>query len=318
MKALLLAASAAFLGASAAYAGTVEDYADFEQMEYVPFAAGDLSGANLGGPAQLGNSAQTATAHIGIGFEGISQYDVASVSRNFIPPDTMGAVGTTQYMNFANGGVAVYDKATGARQSFVSDLAFWQGLGRAGANGDSRVMFNKDAGRWVAISFANNVAQIQIAVSDTDNALGPWKSTVFTGYAGLGFGGTADYPTLALTKNSIIIGTNDFAPASSGGPNNFRGTSTTIIPLNSIFNATAPTVAGGVQYFNSFSGAGLSDSLTRGFAIQGVNGSGDGGVDHILAVSIEANALDPLQYQRPDTEQFARRDARGRHGLSRR
>ena len=111
---------------------------------------------------------------------------------------------------------------------------------------------------------------------------------MFTGYAGLGFGGTADYPTLAITQNSLIIGTNDFAPNRAGGPNSFRGTSTTIIPINSILSAGGPTVAGGVQYFNDINTA---DALTRGFAIQGVNGSGAGGTDHILAVSIEGNAL---------------------------
>ena len=179
-------------------------------------------------------------------------------------------------------------KATGARQSFVSDLAFWQGLGRAGANGDSRVMFNKDAGRWIAISFANSVSQIQIAVSDTDNALGTWKSTLFTGYNAAGGNSVADYPTLALTKNSVIIGTNDFGSKTVGAPQTFNGTSMTIIPINSLFSA-APTVAGGVQYYNPCCAA--TDDFTRGFAIQGVNGSGAGGTDHILAVSIEGNAL---------------------------
>ncbi len=286
---LLYGASALMLTtAGAAFAGTPEDYQDFEAMEYVPFAASDALGGGPTAAPQLGGFAQQAQAHVAVSFQGISQYDVASVARNFIPPDTMGAVGTTQYMSFVNGGVAVFDKATGNRLSFVSDLAFWQGLGRAGANGDSRVMFNAAAGRWIALSFANNTAQLQIAVSDTANALGTWKSTIFTGYAGLGFGAVADYPTLALTSNSVIIGTNDFAPSSSGGPNNFRGTGLTVIPLNSLFSAT-PTVAGGVQFFTACCGA--ADDFTRGFAIQGVNGSGAGGVDHILAVSIEGNAL---------------------------
>ncbi len=274
------------IAGSAAIAGTVEDYADFEQMELVPFTSSDLLGAGSIQPSVFGPL--SSKLHVALGFQGISQYDVASVARNFIPPDTMGAVGTTQYMAFANGGVAVYDKANGNRLSFTSDLTFWQGLGRAGANGDSRVMFDKGANRWIALSFANNVAQLQIAVSDTDNALGSWKSTVFTGYSGFGFGATADYPTLALTKNSVIIGTNDFAPATAGGANNFQGTTLTVIPLNSLFSA-APTVAGGVQFFTACCAP--TADFTRGFAIQGVNGSGAGGVDHILAVSIEGNAL---------------------------
>ena len=35
-------------------------------------------------------------ASVVLGFEGISQYDVAAFGRNFIPPDTMGAVGQTR------------------------------------------------------------------------------------------------------------------------------------------------------------------------------------------------------------------------------
>lgn len=289
MRSLILVGVSALAmnSTAAAYAGTVAGYSDFEQMGLLPAVAGDFAPPTAPHPTIIGSAGQTAHTHVGIGFEGISQYDVASVARNFIPPDTMGAVGTTQYMSFVNGGVAVWDKATGTRTSFVSDLAFWTGLGRAGASGDSRVMFDKTSNRWIALSFAPNVAQIQVGVSTTDNALGPWKSTVFTGYAG--FGAVADYPTLAITKNSVIIGTNDFAPSSPGGPTLFRGTGLNIIPIDSILAAGGPTIAGAVQYFTGCCDAG--SDLTRGFAIQGVNGSGAGGVDHILAVSSEANAL---------------------------
>ncbi len=282
---------ASLLASTGAYAGTVADYSDFEAMELTPTLAGDFTLGTAPHPTVgVGNTVQTAHAHTGIGFEGIGQYDVQPLGRGFIPPDTMGAVGTTQYMSFVNGGVGVWDKATGARTYFKTDLQFWQGLGRAGANGDSRVMFDKTSGRWIALSFANSVSQLQIAVSDTDNALGPWKSTVFTGYAGFGFGATADYPTMAITQNSLVIGTNNFAPSSAGGSNSFRGTTVTLLPINSILALGGPTVAGGVQYQTPYTGA-PTDDFTRGFAIQGVNGSGAGGVDKVLAVSIEANGL---------------------------
>ncbi len=282
---------AALLGSAGAYAGTVADYDEFESAELSPTLAGDFTAGTAPHPTTgVGNTAQSAHAHAGIGFEGISQYDVQPLGRGFIPPDTMGAVGTTQYMSFVNGGVGVWDKATGVRTYFKTDLQFWQGLGRAGANGDSRVLFDKTSNRWIALSFGNNVAQLQIAVSDTSNALGPWKSTIFTGYAGFGFGATADYPTMAITANSLVIGTNNFAPTSPGGSNSFRGTTVTLIPINSILAAGGPTVANGVQYQTPYTGAPTND-FTRGFAIQGVNGSGAGGVDKVLAVSIEANGL---------------------------
>ena len=67
-------------------------------------------------------------------------------------------------------------------------------------------------------------------------------------YFRLGFGATADYPTLALDGNAVYIGTNNFAPASAGGTNSFRGTTLNVIPLDSVFNAGAPTVANMKQF----------------------------------------------------------------------
>src|SRR3954454_2744181 len=114
----------------------------------------------------------------------------------------MGAAGKTQLMEFVNGAVAVYDKSTGATLSKISDVAFWAAAGKTGANGDSRVMYDSAADRWIALSFASSASTIQIAVSNTSDATGGWKSTSFVGAPGSmftnGLAGTADYPTLAL------------------------------------------------------------------------------------------------------------------------
>lgn len=184
---------------------------------------------------------------LNIGFEGISQYDVAAVGRNFIPPDTIGAAGRTQYVQFTNGGFAVYDKATGTRSLFSSDTAFWQAAGQAGVpNGDQRVIFSPQANKFIAISFGSNTKDILVAVSDTGNALGTWKSTKFEGFAELTPGGRtlADYPTLAFDNNAVYIGTNDFAAATVGGPTNFRGTTLNVIPLSDILGAGGPNRSG--------------------------------------------------------------------------
>jgi hypothetical protein len=229
-------------------------------------------------------------------FEGISQYDTAALGRNFIPPDTMGAAGKTQYMEMANGAVAVYDKATGARTSLISDVAFWGGAGQTGANGDQRVMYDANSSRWVAIGFGANVSDIQIAVSATSDALGPWQSTKFTGYAGFGFGATADYPTLAIDNNAIMIGTNNFAPTSAGGANSFRGTTLDIIPLSSLLGPGAPTTTGMVQFNTPYTAPTAANpnppnDYSRGFAIQGVNSNDPSTTSNILAVSLTGAGL---------------------------
>jgi hypothetical protein len=220
-----------------------------------------------------------------LGFEGISQYDGASFGRNFIPPDTMGAAGRTQYVETSNGAYAIFDKNNGNRLSLVSDVAFWAAAGQTGTNGDSRIMYNAAASRWIAVAFGANAKDLQIAVSDTDNALGTWKSTKFEGYAGLGFGATADYPTLALDRNAVYIGTNNFAPATSGGTNSFRGTTLNVIPLESLFNAGAPTTANFKQFITPYS-ATSTTNIDRGFAMQGVNSNSAGSTGKVVGASL--------------------------------
>jgi hypothetical protein len=110
------------------------------------------------------------------------------------------------------------------------------------------------------VSFGSSVANLQIAVSDTSNALGTWKATSFTGFAG----GTADYPTLAMDQNSVYIGTNNFNSAGS-----YSGTTLNVIPVNSLFNAVAPTTTNIKQFVTPYAAGG--SNADRGYAIQGVN-----------------------------------------------
>ncbi len=251
----------------------------------------DVGGGSIvmDGPVKLIAPMSGSAPTVGLSFEGISQYDVASVGRNFIPPDTMGAIGRSQFVETVNGGVAVFDKATGVRTSFVSDVAFWAAAGQTGTNGDPRVMYNADADRWIALSFGANLKDIQIAISDTSNALGTWKSTKYEGYAGLGFGAIADYPTLALDKNAVYISTNNFAPGFAGGGNAFRGTTLSVIPLASLFSGAAPTTAGIVKFDTPCCAPGFDPS--HGFAIQGVNSSSSDTSGYILAASLVSDTL---------------------------
>jgi hypothetical protein len=249
-----------------------EEYATFEEKELL---SGPAEGVvNYSGPVTVLGGGGGPLPAVTTSFQGLTQYDTAAFARNFIPPDTMGAAGKTQLMEFVNGAVAVYDKSTGATLSKVSDVAFWAAAGKTGVNGDSRVMYDAAADRWIALAFGASVSNIQIAVSDTSNALGPWKSTIFTGFAG----GTADYPTLALDNNNAYIGTNNFNAAGS-----FRGTSLDIIPLSSLLAAGGPTIAGAAVINTPYSPT--TGGADGGFAIQGVN-SNDGNTGHVIAASL--------------------------------
>lgn len=188
------------------------------------------------------------------GFEGTSQLDNCALGNCFRPPDTMGAVGTTQFLETNNGSITIYDKNSGAVQSRVSMQSFWAGAGLAGgAGGDQRVLFDHYTNRWLMIGFGATGNLINIGVSDTADALGSWKSTQIVG-ASLGVGGTLDYPTLSMDNKGVYIGTNNFNPG-------FTGTSLFVIPKTSLFDA-APSLAGMTNFTTPLAGA------DRGFAIQ--------------------------------------------------
>jgi PEP-CTERM motif len=279
LKPAAIAAAVTMMLMSAAQAQQMKSHFEFKKPAAIAIP-GDLSLDNNGASAPVINAAPAYT----LGFEGISQYDAAAFARNFIPPDTMGAVGKSQYMETTNGAYAIFDKATGARLKLESDVAFWARAGQTGTNGDSRIMYNAAANRWVAVAFGANAKDLQIAVSDSSDALGTWKSTKFEGYAGFGFGATADYPTLALDRNAVYIGTNNFAPLTTGGTNSFRGTTMNVIPLDSLFSAGAPTVANMTQIVTPYDST-VNTNKDMGFAQQGVNSNSMGSTGKVVAAS---------------------------------
>ena len=276
LKIGLLAATAFTLcaGAASAYNGD-PDYLTYDGGAII---SPDGPSGSIGAQGPVSSS----SGSVGLSFQGISQYDTRAFGRGFIPPDTMGAVGATQYMEFVNGATAVYDKASGARTSLVSDLAFWAAAGQSGAFGDSRVMYDNRSQRWVALSFAATTDTIQIAVSDTSNALGGWKSTSFLGYSGI-----ADFPTLAIDSKAIYIGTNNFNAAGTA----FDGVTLNVISRGNLFGPGGPTTTSLKQFFTST--AAIVGGDDRGFAIQGVNQIGS---DSGKIIAVGANNFGSVRY----------------------
>ena len=288
-KRSLIAVATLALIASSALAAPKDSYLEYDggpqflgaddglggQKPAVGMAAG-----TLGGWAAAPNN--NAAASVVLGFKGISQFDLRAVlGGSFIPPDTMGAVGATQFMETTNGVYGIYDKATGALQSRQSAAGFWTAAGGVdGLKGDARLLFDKPSQRWIAAQFGATFGDIQIAVSNTSDALvGGWKSTHFSGFAG----GTADYPTLAIDSKAVYIGTNNFNAA-----NAFSGTTLNVIARSDLLGAGAPTTASLKQFNTAFPGGG-----ERGFAIQGVNSTGpDAG--RVIAAALNTN--DSIRY----------------------
>lgn len=216
-----------------------------------------LSSFRVGRAAFIAVSALTAVAAASAqavfvrGFEGTSQLDNCALGQCFRPPDTMGAIGTTQFLETNNGSIAVFDKATGALTSRISMPTFWANAGLpGGANGDQRVLFDHYTNRWIMNGFGASGNLINLAISDTSNALGTWKSTQIAVLPS----GTADYPTLAMDDKAVYIGTNNFTPG-------FTGTSLLVIPKTSLFGGV-PSTAGMTTFTSPLAGP------DNGFAIQ--------------------------------------------------
>ena len=220
-----------------------------------------------------------------LGFEGSDQLAACALNSCFRPPDTMGAVGTTQYVELNNGIFRVHDKATGANIFTSSPSDFWTnkvGLGTTG--GDPRIMFDASSQRWIAAAFGSTNNLINVGVSATSDALGVWKGMAIPVLAS----GTADYPTLALDNQAVYIGTNNFTPG-------FTGTSLVVLNRNNVFAAGGPTTTGSVQFNTSLAGP------DNGFAIQGVNSTDLDGVGRIVADSRNFDANVAYNINNPGT-----------------
>ncbi len=217
------------------------------------------------------------------GFEGASDYSTRALGIGLFPPDTMGAVGTTQYVELINGSFSVYNKSTGALAApRVTDSTFWNAAGGTATGGDPRVLFDKVTQRWIAIGFNSTNNGLQIATSATSDALGTWKAAQFAAFTDTGrFNIITDYGTLALSGNSVIVGTNNFSAATDGGTRNFRGTTLNVLSRADVFKATGPDVSGALQFITPF-----SSGTDNGFVIQGVNRDGGSSTATVVAASL--------------------------------
>src|ERR1041385_1344251 len=103
---------------------------------------------------QAGTTSAPATAQnfegVGTGFPGFSV--------NSAPPDTNGAVGATQYVQWVNESFAVFNKATGAPiYGPAPRNTLWAGFGgkcETTNDGDPIVQYDKAADRWIMTQFA--------------------------------------------------------------------------------------------------------------------------------------------------------------------
>jgi fibronectin type III domain protein len=133
------------------------------------------------------------------------------VACNCAPPDTNGEVGATQYVQIANEGYQVFDKATGVSILGPSGIqTVWQGFGGVCENngsGDPVVLYDQLADRWIISQFAGVSVPTDecVAVSTTGDATGSYHRYAF--HLGSNF---FDYPHLSVWPDAYYMSMNVF------------------------------------------------------------------------------------------------------------
>jgi hypothetical protein len=178
------------------------------------------------------------------------QFTGSSRSQSgFIPPDTMGAVGPTHFIELINGRYAVYPKVAinnpnGTRTPlFASTLnAFWANAGapHAGAFAfDPRIVYDASSQRFFAGAVDNQRGNnsFMVAVSRTSNPLDGWSAfKVDSDTQNLRW---ADFPTLGFNADGVFLAANMFPQT---GQNVGQQTTLLAVPKADLL-APAPTIA---------------------------------------------------------------------------
>ena len=151
---------------------------------------------------------------VGDGFTGLQgTYSVAVT-----PPDTNGAVGSTQYVQWVNTDFAIFDKTTGnTLYGPVAGTTLWSGFGgpcQSTNDGDVIAQYDKLANRWVMAQLSYSQAPpylLCIAISQTSDAKGSYYRYSLS-YSGL----LNDYPKVGIWPDAYYVTSNMFSPILGG------------------------------------------------------------------------------------------------------
>ena len=161
-------------------------------------------------------------------FDGQSAQDNRNVfGFAFVPPDTNGAVGATQFVQMVNVTIAVYDKSSGAlRLGPAAIHTLWTGFGGLcefgggtptfSDGGDPVVLYDQLAGRWLVSQLQYNTTFTQtaqcIAVSTSSDATGSYNRYEYD------FGANfPDYPKFSVWPDAYYNTINVFPGNSFAG-----------------------------------------------------------------------------------------------------
>ncbi|HWW14702.1 MAG TPA: hypothetical protein VN310_08585 [Candidatus Dormibacteraeota bacterium] len=145
-----------------------------------------------------------------LNFEGLGNGEYG-FSITGAPPDTEGAIGATQYVQWVNTSFAIFNKTTGALIAGpTAGNTLWSGFGggcQSNNDGDPIVTYDKLAQRWVFSQFSvSTTPYLQcIAVSTTNDATGTYNRYSFQ------YTDFDDYPKMSVWPDAYYETFNMFA-----------------------------------------------------------------------------------------------------------
>ena len=171
-------------------------------------------------PTPTPNPTPTPAPSALLNFDGLG--NGGGYTPNAAPPDTNGAVGATQYVQWVNEAFAVYDKTTGARVAGPTNgNQLFQALGAThqcavNNDGDPIVQYDKVNNRWVLTQFSVTNGTTKgfyqcIAVSQTSDATGAYnvyafKEPNFNDYPKFGVWADGYYATYNMFAGNTFTG----------------------------------------------------------------------------------------------------------------
>ncbi|HET6842075.1 MAG TPA: hypothetical protein VFK06_10365 [Candidatus Angelobacter sp.] len=152
----------------------------------------------------------------GLGFEGLGNASLGFTVSS-APPDTNGAAGLTQYVQWVNSSFAVFNKSTGALIAGpTAGNTLWSGFGggcQTNNDGDPIVLYDKQANRWVFAQFSVTTTPFLqcVAVSTTSDATGTYNRysfqySNFDDYPKMGIWPDAYYTTFNMFNGNTFVG----------------------------------------------------------------------------------------------------------------
>jgi len=147
------------------------------------------------------------SAHPVLSFDGMTRKDSGAVA----PPDTNGAVGSSQFVEIVNFAYAVFDKTTGKLLLKPTSIdTIWQGFGGLCQNingGDPVVLWDKVAQRWLVTQLSYNQGLTKdfvcIAVSTSTDATGSYNRYAYNFHGQL-----PDYPKYGIWPDAYYFSAN--------------------------------------------------------------------------------------------------------------